>query len=165
MVKIKAGDNDQFEQVKRYEGLQEDLSSPVEYESLDEDVVSVNAELANLAELMKDLSGAPDLIQLETWQQSHGRLYLSTISGDDSDLFIFRSLKRLEHKSIDKSGANKDQTSYEDAIVRRCLLFPHPTMDFIATSSAGTVPTLYKQIMHHSGYIPEHVAITLVKTI
>ena len=49
--------------------------------------------------------------------------------------------------------------SYQDAVLRKCLLAPKPDQAFLSSSDAGVVPTLFSQIMYQSGFVPEHMAL------
>ncbi len=123
-------------------------------------------ELDPLQELLVTLEGyqnAPNSFDLEQWKDLHGMFFASSVNGED--MYIWRTLKRLEYKSIAQSGAMEKQDLLENSIVRKCLLWPHPSPDFFASSDAGIIPTLFKQIMHKSGFVSDEIAISMIRRV
>lgn len=89
----------------------------------------------------------------------YGNIYISTIH-DGGKVFLWKKLNRAEYKQIVESGAMTKDMSYQDAVLRKCMLGPKPDQAFLSTSDAGVVPTLFSQIMYQSGFVPEHVALS-----
>lgn len=89
----------------------------------------------------------------------YGNLYVSTIH-DGGQIFLWKKLSRAEYKQIVESGAMAKDMSYQDAVLRKCMLGPKADHAFLAASDAGVVPTLFSQIMYQSGFVPEHVALS-----
>ena len=123
-----------------------------------------DAGIEDIAKRLSGTDGAPDYDDIADWKNAYGILYVSTIQMAD-DLFIFRPLKRLDYKKIVASGAAKSEDKYEEALVKRCLLYPTPDAKFLADANAGTISTLRVQIEFKSGFIPEALAIELIKVI
>lgn len=121
-------------------------------------------DIDQLLEHLKGVDGAPERHDLEMWQEVHNKFHVSSILAD-GDTYIWRTLKRGEYKQIMRSGAEKDEDHFAAAIVRKCLLYPEPDSVWMQKTSAGTIPTLQKQIMHYSGFIPDGLAISMVKVI
>ena len=65
-----------------------------------------DAGIKDIADRLADQEDAPDYDQIAEWKSIYGVIYASTINMAD-DLFIFRSLKRLDYKKIVASGAAK----------------------------------------------------------
>lgn len=120
--------------------------------------------LARIVEALEGVEGAPDAFQLEQWKNIHGQVHVSSILADEN-LYIWRTLKRHDYKSIIKSGAGKDETLFQDAVVNKCLLFPQASREWFAFQNAGTIPSLHKQIMFKSGFVSEEMALSLIDTI
>lgn len=120
--------------------------------------------IQDIADRLSGTEDAPGYEEIADWKNTYGVIYASTIHMAD-DLFIFRSLKRLDYKKIVASGAAKSEDKYEEALVKRCLLYPTPDAKFLADANAGTIQTLRVQIEFKSGFIPEALAIELIKVI
>ena len=88
----------------------------------------------------------------------YGNVYISYVHNPEFS-FLWRKLTRAEHKSMLESGATNKKSSYEEAVLRKCLLLPSPSQEFIATSDAGVIPTLYTQIMYQTGFISDEQAL------
>lgn len=119
--------------------------------------------LDELEQLLSNQEDAPDRMDLEQWKDIHGKFYASSIDGDD--VYVWKSLKRFDYKSIAASGAMEKQETFENSVVRKCLLWPRPTPEFFQAGDAGTIPTLFKQIMHQSGFIPDDVALSMIRRV
>ena len=119
--------------------------------------------IETLAELIKDMPDAPTIYDLEGWRDSYGVLHMSSVTGDD--IYIWRILKRQEYKGLFRTGAMNDRIRSEDAIIRKCLLYPRPNDVFMTSSGAGIITTLKDQIMYQSGFISEQQALSLIKMI
>ena len=120
--------------------------------------------IQDIADRLSGTEDAPGYEEIADWKNAYGVIYASTIHMAD-DLFIFRPLKRLDYKKIVASGAAKSEDKYEEALVKRCLLYPTPDAKFLADANAGTIQTLRVQIEFKSGFIPEALAIELIKVI
>ena len=120
--------------------------------------------LVELAAMLEGIEGAPDIYDLEAMRDKFGSFHVSSVQEDDT-LYIWKTLKRSEYKAILGSGAANNEITMQDAVVRKCLMYPEPSSGFIATSDAGVMPTLFKQMMHKSGFIPENMALALINTI
>ncbi len=149
-------------QVENVEGMP---SEPVVEDQVEQEVQEQEEDtLAMLSEALQGLDGAPAESDLELWKSIHGQFYASSILGDDN-IYIWKTLKRNEFKQIAGSGAMNEQLLYEDAVVRKCLLWPKAKPEWLVKTDAGVVPTLFKQIMHRSGFIADDIALTLIKPI
>jgi len=132
-------------------------------EGIEEEEVVAQTPLEELEELVSGLENAPNKLDLEQWKDIHGQFYASSVNGDD--VFIWKTLRRLEYRSIAASGALEKQESFENAVARKCLLWPSPSPQFFAGGDAGTIPTLFKQVMHQSGFISDEVAISMIRRV
>jgi len=63
------------------------------------------------------------------------------------------------------SGAAAKEDRYEEALVKKCLLWPIPDSKFIAEANAFLISTLRKQIEFKSGFVPDNIAIELIRVI
>ena len=107
--------------------------------------------------------GAPDKEQLEVWKDRFGTYFASSI--DNEDIYVWKTLKRLEYRGLANSGAMEDATAMEEAVVKKCLLYPKPTSTYFAQLNAGIIPTLFKQVMYQSGFISEESATSMIRRI
>jgi hypothetical protein len=120
--------------------------------------------LQELAELLYGEEKAPTLIDLEGWKDLYGSINASSVLGDDN-IYIWRTLRRVEYKMIAETGAMNDENRYQDAVLRKGLLWPEPATDRLRNEPAGVIPTIFKQLMYKSGFVPEEMAIALINTI
>lgn len=120
--------------------------------------------LDELAEALSGLEDAPDILQLEQWKNINGQIHVSSILADDN-LYVWKTLKRGEYKSIVSSGAAKDESLFADAVISKCLLYPKPGREWFVKQNAGTIPSLHRQIMYKSGFVSEEMALSLINTI
>lgn len=93
----------------------------------------------------------------------YGKFFASSVNGED--MFVWKTLKRLEYKSIAASGALEQQDAFELAVCKKCLLWPQPNSQLFAGIDAGIPPTLFKQIMHQSGFVSDEVAISMIRRV
>ena len=55
--------------------------------------------------------------------------------------------------------------SRQQAVLKKCLLFPEADPNFVSRSRAGILGTLESQIMYQSGFISEQQAIDSINVI
>lgn len=119
--------------------------------------------LQELYDLISMHEGAPDMFQLEQWKELYDKFFASSINGED--VFVWKTLKRLEYKSIAASGAMEKQDMLELAVVKKCLLYPIGNSQLFAGLDAGIAPTLFKQIMYQSGFVSDEEAIAMIRRV
>jgi hypothetical protein len=134
-----------------------------EVEEIEEQPQEENS-LGLIIAALDGVEDAPDEFELEGWKEQYGNFYVSTIHVDDN-LYIWRTLKRGEYKQIIKSGAATDKISYDETVVRRCVLWPKFTAVKTQAVDAGVIETLSKQILFQSGFVPDNIALSLIKVI
>lgn len=120
--------------------------------------------IASIIQAFDGIENAPKDYELEEWKEMYGNYYISSINEDD-DLYIWRTLKRIEYKQLVKSGMAKNQLAYEEAVISRCCLWPKMSIDSMSKQNAGTIETLAKQILFKSGFVPDQMALSLIKII
>lgn len=123
-----------------------------------------SSTIQSLANEFADYENGPDEAILEAWKATYGKFFVSSILGEE-DMYVWRTLNRTEYKQLVNSGVVKIQSAYEEAIVRKCVLWPQVTVEAIASSDAGTIPTLAKQILFKSGFVSDQYALSLIKVI
>lgn len=129
----------------------------------EQEVDNTDAIAAVLAALDGE-EGSPTEYELEEWKDMYGVFYISSI-GDDDNLYIWRTLKRLEYKQLIKSGVANDQMRYEEAVLTRCSLWPKLGLETMAKLNAGVVETLAKQVLYKSGFVSDQMALSMIKVI
>jgi hypothetical protein len=143
---------------------QDDYNEDMEQEIAEDESIEGFSSLVELAKELVAYEDAPDEAILEAWKSTYGKFFISSILGDDT-IFLWRTINRTEYKQLINTGVAKNQNSYEDAIVRKCVLWPKVTSEAMAGSDAGVVPTLAKQILYKSGFVSDQVALSLIKVI
>ena len=107
---------------------------------------------------------------LLNWEENFTNIYMSTV-GDDPTIYVWRIFRRYEYlKTLGDttSSATVDwdnDRQRQDFIIKSCLLFPNPSLYFRANSAAGVLPTLEKQILYKSGFIPDQEALSSINII
>ena len=127
----------------------------------------IDSELMSI----KKLNGEDlDTTQLQTWEEKFGKIYISKIT-DDPVVYIWKPLFRLEYIKLigttehDAECNWTNDASRQQAILKKCLLFPEASPEFISRSRAGIISTLESQIMYQSGFISEQQAIDSINVI
>jgi len=139
----------------------ERLNTPEEVEAESEN--KKEDPMQELLETLKEYDDSPDIMQLNEWKDLYGMFFASSSNGED--IYLWRTLKRREYKTIAESGAMEKQDLFENSIVRKCLIWPAPTPALFSVSDAGLMPTLFKQIMNKSGFVSDEVAISMIRRI
>lgn len=135
-------------------------TAPDDYEGLEgED----KAAIEELFKLCNEHSRSPDLAHLVYWKKEYGKYFASSVDG--GDLYIWRTLKRLEYKGLSSTGAMETQEGFEAALMKKCMLWPKIDSAFLSDIDAGVPPSVFKQIMHQSGFVSEEEALSLIRRI
>lgn len=127
----------------------------------------VDKDILDLHELLVETyqDSAPLLSVLEAWKNKHKRLFISKISSDSPDYYIFTSIKRSEFKKYQAQGVFENEEKGNEVLVETCLLFPAATTQWRLTCDAGIITTLGKQIAYKSGFVSQQEALSLIKII
>ena len=104
---------------------------------------------------------APTLSQLEGWKKRHDNIYVSNVSNNNKEIYVWRVLRRYEYKEL-KEGDIRDPESFNEMIVEKCLLFPTYSFTFRNSSVAGVITTLGAQMSYKSGFVSEQEALNLI---
>ena len=131
--------------------------------------------MANLPGLLTTLPDAPTQDQIEQWKTVYGSVYVSGMSQEE--LFVFRPLSRKEYLLSEVSAAQKQAIlqqqnpnmkpeevlekigDNQEEVVTTCILWP-ANVDL--SKKAGTISTLYEQIIQNSNFVPAEMAGLLV---
>ena len=155
------------------------LNTDAEYDLLVEEELAKDKKYQDVIDYIKDSelmdikkANGEELTseQIRTWDESYGKVYISKIT-DDPIVYIWKPLFRLEYiKLISSSDTDAEcnwgnDISRQTAVLKKCLLFPESSSEFIARSRAGIVATLESQIMYQSGFISEQQAIDSINVI
>lgn len=112
-----------------------------------------------LRELLAGYEGAPSAATIDGFKASHGDIFLSALN--DDELFIFRALNRKEHRELNARVAEGKvpQEDLENEVVKACLLWKSiKDLD----SKAGTIPSLFEQVMQNSNFLAPQLLSNLV---
>lgn len=129
-----------------------------------ERIQSESDSLEVLAQELSHLDNAPNVHDLYAWRDTYGTLQVSSVLGE-GDIYIWRTISRVEYKKMLKSGLLNEESRAEDSIVRKHLLWPQPNDVFMNNSNAGIIPVLRRQIMYQSGFVSEQEALARIKVI
>jgi hypothetical protein len=112
-----------------------------------------------LRALLTEFENAPTAQELEMFKQKHGDIFLSALS--DDEVFIFKALTRRDHRAINSEIAENKLASdqYEEEVVKRCLLWQSIKS---LEDKAGTIPSLFEQVMQNSNFLSPQLLTNLV---
>lgn len=132
-----------------------------------EEVPKTDKGLMDLHELLTEVDpdNAPMLSVLEAWKYKHKVLYVSKISADSSEFYVFTSIKRADFKKLQEQGVFENEEKGFEVLVEKCLLYPQPTSAWRLTSAAGVISTLGRQISYKSGFVSPQEALSLIKIV
>lgn len=110
---------------------------------------------SRLKALLRDFPTSPTTEEIEGWKTKYGDIFVSAFSEDE--LFVFRPLNRREHRELQESA--QSEQDFEEKCVRRALLW---TSVADLEQKAGTIPTLFEQIVQSSNFMAPQLAASLV---
>lgn len=124
-------------------------------------------DLRDLHELLSEIDpeGAPIMSVLEAWKAKHKKLFVSKISTESPEYYVFTSIKRSEFKKLQEQGIFENKEKGNEVLVEKCLLYPFPSQVWRLTSDAGIISTLGEQIAYKSGFVSQQEALSLIKII
>lgn len=95
--------------------------------------------------------GGPKNSQIEAWKGRFGDVYATEF---DDEVFIWRTLSRLEYKEIIKIK-NADPMYREERICEKCVLWPEQYDHRVMGLGKAGIPSLIaEQVMDKSGFLP-----------
>lgn len=154
------------------DSIQEDIyippqSSEEDLEEIYEELDPRFKELLALNELLKEEGNkdVPEVSVLEALEARHKVLYVSKVSQESKQYYIFTSIKRKDFKMLQEQGVFDNEEKGNEVLVEKCLLYPAPTTAWRLTCDAGIVTTLGKQIAYKSGFVSTQEALSLIKII
>lgn len=143
---------------------------PPSEEELDDFKDELTQEQKDLIDLQEYLSSvspkdAPMVSELEAWKSKHRTLFVSKISADSEQPYVFTTLKRKDFKVYQEKGVFDNEEKGYEVLVEKCLLYPTPTQAWRLISDAGVITTLGKQIAYKSGFVSQQEALSLIKIV
>ena len=137
----------------------------------EEETVEDRDPLEVISETFTD---APSVEMMRGWKANYGDIF--AFNPDPESIYLFRALRRLEHRAItqtvrqlsDTQAAEANPSIVEDhlheKVLTACLLHPMVDLDLLNQSEAGLVPTLFNLVMEHSKFIaPERALASTFK--
>ena len=106
-----------------------------------------------------NLAGRPDSATIESWKATYGEINLLGLSEDE--MYIYRTVPRLEFKNL--SSTAKDEDSFAEMLVQRCVLWPKLGLEFNVASKGGTIGCLKEAILQTSNFLDPRVVMSLVR--
>lgn len=113
-----------------------------------------------LRALLVDFPDAPTTAQIDGFKSKYGDIYMSALS--EEELFIFRALNRKEHRELNANIAEGKipAEEFEEKIITGCLLWTSAPGSI--ANKAGTIPSLFEQVMQNSNFLPSQMLANLV---
>ena len=154
--------NEQKELFPELEDMAENSADSGEPTSTEDD----EAKKISIEDMIANFPGAPTREQIDEWKGIYGESNIFASLYSEDELYIYRPLSRLEWKNMmsDVNKATPDKRNYliEEMTVSRGLLFPSFSVDFKKASHAGTITSLYTQILMVSNFISDAVLEQLI---
>lgn len=96
---------------------------------------------------------------MDQWKAQYGDVHYSVF--DEEEIYIWRPINAFEYRNITKSTKNEE--SFQESIVRKCVIHPTFTVESLNSGKAGTIPTLFQQVMYCSNFLPPEDALAIVR--
>lgn len=124
-------------------------------------------ELLDLYNLLKEVNPdtCPMMSELEAWKSFHRSIYISKVSSEAPEYYVWRTLKRHEFKKLSATNSLDDDEKANEILVEKCVLYPIVSQEWRLISDAGVITTLGKQIAYKSGFVTQQEALSLIKVI
>lgn len=117
-----------------------------------------------LADHLSIFPGSPAQPEIESWKQQYGEIFCSGFS--ESELYVWRPISRAEfvnmQASLAQSAGELNQLEVEEQMTRACILWSSPPAQTALKQKAGSLSTLYEQVMQNSNFMDPRVAAALV---
>lgn len=146
--------------------MSENLEQTLEQETAPE--MTEKEEL--LAYVMDKTGLTMDVIN--QWKKQHGKNNVHVLPLDDESIYIFRSILRLEYRSLtarikalEKENDEQKNELYAESLVQQCMLYPKVTADFTTACPAGLIGTLREAIEIKSAFVPTAVLLNSLATL
>ena len=136
-------------------------------EELYQELPVESRELLELHEYLSEIDpdNATIVSVLEAWKDKHKSLYVSKISSESTQPYVFTTIKRKDFKLLSSQGVFDNEEKGNEVLVEKCLLYPAPTQQWRLISDAGIITTLGKQIAYKSGFVSAQEALSLIKIV
>lgn len=110
--------------------------------------------------LLDEFDNRPTQTEIEGLKARHGDVFMSALNEDE--VFIFRALTRKEHRALNVAIAEGKipGENLEEEVVKACVVWK--SSENSLESKAGTVPSLFEQIMQNSNFLSPQLLSNLV---
>jgi len=116
-----------------------------------------------IMQLFEELESKPSKEELEMLKQQCGEVYFVPLGDSGKENFIFRSIKRLEWRTLMNKIAPLDEYKKAEAIVMKGVVHPQLNQQNINILAAGSIDTLRELILQASNFMPADYAMQLVR--
>lgn len=173
------------EQLKEEPVFQESPKGPTANEAFRaqkkfEDGEEPQEEIDPLEYIQANFDNAPSSSDVELWKQRFGDVFITGLT--DDEVFIWRTVKRLEYKNImarvaaamqtmaktQTAMANVDEgrnSLFIEELCKTCILWPSIDQNQLAFSKAGTLDALANLILEGSNFLAHSLAVRLTRKI
>lgn len=112
-----------------------------------------------LKALLDEFPNRPTAAEVDALKSTHGDVFLSALS--DDEVFLFRALSRREHRMLNSDIAAEkfSPDELDEKVVNLCVLWKSVSD---LEQKAGTIPSLYEQVMQNSNFLPAQLLTNLV---
>lgn len=110
-----------------------------------------------------NLKNPPSVEILKNWKSKYGNIYMSNVTNPE-EVFIWRTISRLEWRKMLHEVNMNDAGLREDHIINSCLLYP-AVQDVNYEYGAGYSKSISAAIMYQSGFVDENYVISTIRVI
>lgn len=137
------------------------VAAPEEKAKEEDESKKKEAEL--LARIEKE--GGPSIAQIEAWKAANnGKIYFTYLG--EGEVYFYKYCPRVLWKNalneITSATVKDKEVAFEESIVSKCMIHPKFDVSFKATSPAGLIETLFKQIQFVSHFMPDEMAYQMI---
>lgn len=142
--------------------------APAEPEVITKDASQDTMRSQILGMLASD-ENAPSFEEIEGWKEKFGKNGIHIMSFGDNDNYIYHHLTRGEWKKIkevmkrlrESENAEELEEKLKEKVVCGCVLWPEANAEWLDSSKAGVVDSLYQMILLNSGFLTPQQAMLL----
>ena len=112
-----------------------------------------------LMDTFENLGDKPNQATIDAWKTTFGEINLLALT--EKEMYIYRTVNRLEFKQL--STTAKDENSFDEMLVQRCVLWPKLGVEFNMVSKGGTIGCIKEAILQTSNFLAPQVVMSLVR--
>ena len=155
------------------DSILEEAKPKAEEEAVEPEVITKESSSDTMRQqilgLLASDEKAPSLEEIDAWKEKYGKNGIHVMSFGDNDNYIYHHLTRGEWKKIkevmkrlrDSENAEELEEKLKEKVVCGCIIWPEANSEWLDSSKAGVVDSLYQMILLNSGFLTPQQAMLL----